>query len=203
MDREKALSEVERVLIKHSAQRELKSLVNAGCDRGRLMAVLQLAFLTDESWRTLSGMDLRTFKSELRQVRHCAHVIDRLNRTDLMYRVSIEFRLDRFAGLYRSPKLPDQLREYAKAVGSLPQLLGPRHKHTLHAWKAHLVAIVLEQTGKAHDREVSALMAAVLENQEYSEKAHQAWRLKYGHLVERERVRIRSRHKSLAPGNPS
>jgi hypothetical protein len=164
---------------------------------------LELAFMTDESWRTLSGMDLRAFKTVLKQIRHCALVIDRLNRTDLMYRVSIEFRLDRFAGLFDSPTLPDQLREYAKAVGSLPQLLGPRHKHTLHAWKAHLVAIVLEQTGKAHDREVSALMAAVLENQKYSEKAHQAWRLKHGHLVERERTRIRNRRKSLPPGNPS
>jgi hypothetical protein len=183
-----SLSKVERALVEYSADSELESLVNAGCERDRIMRTLALAFLTDESWRTLLEMDLRAFKVTLRQVRDCAAIIDRLNRSNLINHVSIEIPDIRFAGVHQSPTLPDRLREYANGVESLRRFIGPEHKIRMHVWKAWLVGIVLEQTGKAHDPEVSALIAAVLNNPKYSEKAHQAWRLKHSSLVEKQRI---------------
>jgi hypothetical protein len=141
-------------------------------------------------------MDLRGFKAAVRQIRNCADLIDRLNRSDLLYRLSIELRDPRFVGVHQSPTLPDRLRGYVKAVESLPRTFGPKHKITLHVWKARLVATVLEQTGKAHDPEVSSLIAAVLNAPQYSEKAHQAWRLKHAAIIENEKTRERVRRAS-------
>jgi hypothetical protein len=193
MGHNKVLSDLERVLLDHGANPQLESLVTAGCSRAALKAILELSFLTDESWKTLVGTSLRGFKVAIKQIRHCAGLIERLDRSDLMYRVSIELRDPRFAEVHRSPSLPERLREYAKTVDSLTRTFGPKHKVTKHFWKARLVATVLEQTGKAHDPEVSSLIAAVLNDDDYSEKAHQAWRLKHGPLIENERLRERAR----------
>lgn len=193
MGSKKSLSDLERVLIDHAADSQVESLVSAGCDRVGLMALLELVFLTDESWKTLAGMDLRAFKAAVKQIKACAGIVERLNCSDLIYRMSVERRDSRFIGVRQPPTLPDRLREYAKAIESLPRIIGPKLKITLHAWKARLVAIVMDQTGKTHDREVSSLIAAVLDNPKYSEKAHQDWRRKHGSIVENEKMRERAR----------
>lgn len=193
MDRNRSLSESERAIRDHSAEGQLASLVKNGCERSRLLMILDLAFLTKETWNALVGMDLRSLKATLAEIRSCAAMIERLNRSELLYRVSIEMHDPRFAELHRPPSLPDRLRAYAKAIESLPKVFGPKHKVAMHAWKAHLVAAVLQQTGKAHDCEVSSLIAAVLNSSKYSEKAHQAWRLDHAELIERERMRLQER----------
>jgi hypothetical protein len=193
MDGNRSLSKGERAIRDHAAENQLVSLVKSGCDRARLLMILDLAFLTDETWNALVGMDLRSLKATLAGIRSCAAMIERLNRSELLYRVSIEMRDPRFVELHRPPTLPDRLRTYAKAIESLPKVFGPKRKLSMHLWKAHLVAMVLEQTGKTHDREASSRIAAVLNRPGYSEKAHQAWRLKHVSLVEKARIREQSR----------
>ena len=196
MGRKKALSNVEDVLKEHGAEHDFETLVKAGCNRGELIMTLELAFLADESWETLVGMDLRSFKTDIAKVRHCADLIERLNRTELIYRVSTEGRIHRFAAVYDSPTLPERLHEYASNLNSLLGVVGPKPKHRTHAWKASIVAIVRESTGKDHDKEVSALIAAVLnhdDDDDYSVKAHQAWRAEHKDEIERMQRRVRER----------
>jgi hypothetical protein len=81
---------IERELKEHAALRDLQTLVDAGCNRDELLSLLQLAFWTDESWKTLVGMDLPRLKREIKQIRHCAEVINQLNRSGLIHHVSIE-----------------------------------------------------------------------------------------------------------------
>jgi hypothetical protein len=69
------------------------------------------------------------------------------------------------------------LRQLNAALHALlMKLSGRNHLHD-HLQRALLVRYVLQQTGKAHDPEVSALIAAVLCRERYSPQAHQQWRL--------------------------
>lgn len=168
-----------------------------------LLGGLELAFLADESWKELIGMDLRKFRTAIRQIRNCADDIDQLNRSELIHRVSFEHRDPRFARVHESPTLPDQLREYANLIESLRLVYGPKQKVTMNAWKAWIVAIVTDDTRKNHDREVSSLIAAVLDDSRYSEKAHQAWRLKHRPYVEMMRQKLHQHRARIARSNLS
>lgn len=192
-------STIESVLEDHGALQHLQALVDAGCKRNEVMSLLEFAFWTDESWMQLVEMDLPRFKREIRQIRQCADIIDRLNRSDLIYHVSIEIRLPWPAELHKYQTLPGQLREYADALDSLRRVFGPKSRPRLHAWKAWIVALVMEDTKAPHDREVSSLIGAVLDDPKYSEKAHQKWRLDHiDHIkLMRKRVLQRRRKGSL------
>jgi len=189
----KSLSEFEVRLQDHAkARSDLRALVKDGCNQAELISALQLAFLaTDESWKELVGMNLRAFKTALTQVRGCSDVIERLNRSELVYRLSIEHQDPLFAGLHQSPTIPERLREYVALLEHRRRLFGPRRSIRTHAWKAWIVAIVTEDTQSPHDPEVSSIIAAVLEDSRYSEKAHQAWRLKHKGFIEMMRTKLR------------
>jgi hypothetical protein len=206
MEVKKALPQVERVLAVHAADTQLRTLVDGGCSRSELIGLLDLAFLADESWKSLVGMNLRKLRATIRQIKDCAASIDRLNRSDLIHRVSLEYRDIRFASVHESPTLADRLRDYANLIESLRQDYGPKRRVSMNAWKAWIVAIVTEDTRKNYDREVSSLIAAVLDNPKYSDKAHQAWRLKHGHAVEMMRGKLRQSRARIAaritPPNP-
>jgi len=189
----KPLSTVETVLEDHLAAPHLQALVHAGCDRDDLLFALELAFLADESWETQIGMKLRDFKVAISHVRHCADTIDRLNRSKLIYRASIEYRIPGFVGLRDSPTIAEQLREYAIKLEWLRRISGPKRRIVLHTWKAWIVAIVTEYAKKPHDLEVSSLIAAVLNDLKYSQDAHKAWRLKHLPLIEMMREKVRDR----------
>jgi hypothetical protein len=198
MKAKKPHSRTEDALADHVADSDLRALVEGGCSRAELLGLLELAFLTDESWKKLLGVDLRKIKATMKQINKCADEIDQLNRSELIHRLSIEHRDPRFVRIHESPTLPDQLRKYASLIESLPQVFGPKHKVTMNAWKAWIVATISEDTGKNHDREVSSLIAAVLDDSSYSEKAHQAWRLKHGPVVEMMRQKLRKRRARIA-----
>src|ERR1700676_3532140 len=110
--------------------------------------------------------------------------MDRLYRSELIYRLSVEHRHPLFSRIYDTPTLPDQLRGFANAIEHSGGLLGPKRKIRGHAWKARIVAMVIKETRKPHDREVSTLIAAVLDKAKYSEKAHQEWRRKHQDFIE-------------------
>lgn len=199
MDRKESLSHIECVLRDHVADKHLQALVKDGCNRDELISLMELAFFADESWKHLAGMDLRAFKRGINQVRHCAGLIERLNRSQLVYHASIEIRLPPFVSIQESPTLPERLRDYASKLDFLRSVFGPKHKRRRHAWKAWIVAIVTEDTKKPHDPEVSSLIGAVLDESKYSEKAHQAWRLEHSDLIEvmREKLQQHRRKKGL------
>src|SRR6267154_1686462 len=157
MIRKKFLSAVERILRDHAADPDLQTLVDAGCNRDELVFALDLAFLADESWKEIVGMDLRAFKTAIARIRDCAGVIDRLNRSELICRMSIEQSDPRFVGLHEPPTIPERLRAYAELLDTLPRVYGPKRRIRGHAWKAWVTAIVMAETGKPHDREVSSL----------------------------------------------
>jgi hypothetical protein len=192
-------SRIESVLKDYAALQHLQALVDAGCKRNEVLSLLDLAFWTDESWKQLVEMDLPRFKREIRQIRHCGDIIDRLNCSDLIYHASIEIQLPQFVELHKSRTLPEQLREYADALDSLRRVFGPKPKPRRHAWKAWIVAVVTEDTKALHDLEVSSLIGAVLDDPEHTEKAHQKWRLDHADLIElmRNEVIQRRRKKGL------
>jgi hypothetical protein len=202
MDGKKPLSEVESVLDEHVALPALQALEDAGCNRGELIAAMGLAFLTNESWKGLVGMNLRGFKRAIRHIRDCAGTIEQFNRSELIYRLSIEHRDPGFVGLHESPTLPERLREYAKLLDHRRQLFGPRRNFRGHAWKAWIVAIVTEDTRSPHDPEVASIIAAILNNPKYSEKAHQMWRLKHKDFIEMMKTKLQKRRfeHGLPPG---
>ncbi len=202
MTGKKPLSTVETVLEDHLAAPHLQALVDAGCDRNELMTLMDLAFLTDESWEAQIGMKLRHFKAAINHVRHCAEIIDRLNRSKLIYRASIEYRIPGFVGLRESPTIAEQLRKYAIRLDWLRRMAGPKRSIQLHAWKAYVVAVVTEGTKKPHDLEVSSLIAAVLDDAKYSLDAHKTWRRKHLPLIEEIRKTVRDRRLKKAFSSP-
>jgi hypothetical protein len=127
-------------------------------------------------------------------------MIDRLNRSKLVYHVSIEVPDPRFASIHASPTLSEQLRDYADTLNFLRAMYGPKRAVRRHAWKSWIVAHVIEDTKKPRDLEVSALIAAILD-ESYSEKAHEAWRRKYGELIKNmgEELLLHRRRRHLRP----
>jgi hypothetical protein len=194
----KPLSTVETVLEDHLADRHLQTLVDAGSDRNELITLMDLAFLADESWETQIGMKLRDFKRAMKDVRDCANKIDRLNRSELIYRAAIEHRFPGFVGLLESPTIAERLREYATMLDWLCRVLGPKRSIRLHTWKAWIVAVVTEGTKRPHDLEVSSLIAAVLDDPNYSLDAHKTWRAKHLPLIEMMKKKIQDQRLTKA-----
>jgi hypothetical protein len=198
MGGKKIHSEAERVLEDYAVLPHIQTLVDSGCDRNEIILFVELAFLADDSWKTLVDMDLKAFKGSIKEIRDCAAIIDRLNRTELIYHLSIETRDAQFVGLHESPTLAERLREYASKLDSLRHLFGPDQCLKLHAWKASIVARVIEDTKDPHDLEVSSLIAAALDDPEYSVGAHKQWRFRHRALIEDTRKKVQDRRLNRA-----
>jgi hypothetical protein len=179
-------------------EEQLEDLKKAGCGRAQLLTALDLAFLTDESWERLVGMNLKAFKAALQQIKDCADTIARIEKSNLIWQVSVETPLPEFLTTYEAPMLSERLRDFARKLQKLRSFYGPKHKPSLHTWKAHIVAMVIEATKRPHDPEVSALISAVVDDV-YSEKAHQAWREKYHWLIKSHRKGLRERRLNRVP----
>jgi hypothetical protein len=195
-------------LLEHRA--DVDRLIKAGCDRNELLFVLELAFLADDSWKRLLGArDARQIKNWIAQIRHCADLIERLNRSELIHLLAIESRNPKFALIHEPPSLPQRLRNYADNLEWARQLYGPKRAAHRNAWKACLTALVVESTGKPHDPEVGALIGAVQENKVGTNRgsarrvkgtsdaeAQKAWRSTHGPLIEQMRKRLRHNRSS-------
>jgi hypothetical protein len=205
MRRTRSRSTAEQAFQSQSALKDLNRLVNVGCNRDRLIAQLDLAFsfLDEESWEVLVGMDLRRFKGVVREIRSCAAVIDCLCRSELIYRLSIQHRDPMFVTIYDAPTLPDQLRKFAGAIEHKSKLFGPKRNIRKHMWKAGIVAMVIEDTHTPHDAEVSSLIAIVLDDENYSEKAHQEWRRKHQDFIQIARKQIIETRRKAMSKSPS
>ena len=153
------------------------------------------------TWKTLVDMNLRAFKGSIKKIRDCAGVIDRLNRSELIYHMSIEAKDARFVGIHESPTLPVRLREYADKLDWLRHVFGPKRNIRLNAWRGWIVAVVMENTEKPHDREVSSLIAAVLNDSQYSESAHRAWRSKHIDVIDAMRKTLKEHRREKHPSH--
>jgi hypothetical protein len=183
----------EDALRKHAAVAQLKALVDAGCDRSEIVTLLDLAFLTVESWDSQIGMGLRDLKTALTEIRNCADIIGRLNRTEVLYRAIVEHRIPDFVSLCELADLPESLRRYASAVKWFCQIVGPKRRPRLLAWKAWIVAVVWESTNRPHDVEVASLIGAVLDDADYSAEVHKTWRFRHRALIQKSRNKVRDR----------
>lgn len=201
MSGKKIRSDTERALEEHAALPSLQTLVDSGCDRSELISYMEVAFMADDSWKTLVDMNLRAFKGSIKKIRDCAGVIDRLNRSELIYHMSIEAKDARFVGIHESPTLPVRLREYADKLDWLRHVFGPKRNIRLNAWRGWIVAVVMENTEKPHDREVSSLIAAVLNDSQYSESAHRAWRSKHIDVIDAMRKTLKEHRREKHPSH--
>jgi hypothetical protein len=204
MGSKRSLSDAERILKENGALPDLQALARFGCNREGLISVLEIAGLADDSWTTRlgRGMDRRKFLSIMEQIRECANLIARLNRSELIHTLSVELRDPWFAALHNRPTLPERLRYYAQSFELLPKVFGPRRRNREDSWKALLVAQVLEDTGRPHDKQVSALIAAVLDLRKYSEQAHGKWRRNHGAQIKKMEKHL-ANHSKLLPEPPS
>jgi hypothetical protein len=200
----KSFPKVQDVLKRYGRlEEQLEDLKKAGCDRAQLLTALDLAFLTDESWESLLGMSLKEFKAAIQQIKDCADTIADIENSHLIWWVSLEIRDPSFVATYEAPTLSVRLSDFARELEKLRSFYGPKHKPSLHTWKAHVVAMVIEATKKPHDPEVSALISAVTNNPKYSEKRHGNWRRENQELIELHREKQRERRlKGIPPPPP-
>jgi hypothetical protein len=183
MTRRRFQFEVESVLDEHNALDHVQALADAGCDRIEVLSLLEWAFWTAESWKELVGMDLRAFKALTSEIRNCAGKIERLEKSELMYHLRYELPNSSFERLREQPVLSTRLRDFASLLDDARTHVGPKRRPRLNAWKARVVATVSTRTGRVCDREVSAIISAILQETNYTEKAHQTWRLKHAGLI--------------------
>jgi hypothetical protein len=221
MRKQAQLTDIELILDRHSSLSDFETLVAEGCERQRLLDQLGWVFIVDSSWEHLLGNNLASLRKTVGDVRRCAALIEQLDKTRLIHDVTLEFEVPRVAALREGASLAKRLRMYANELERLPSAFGPRWKHMLNAWKARMCALVILGTGKFHDREVAAIISAVLEEEErqrprgkrakirvrrknpyagYTEKAHQGWRLKNIDAINDFRESISS--KILPPPSP-
>jgi hypothetical protein len=195
--------EVERVLAEQSLD-YVQALADAGCDRTELLSLLELEFWTHESWSELVGMDLRAFKVLISEIRNCAGRIKRLEESELMYHLRFELPNSPFERLREQPVLSTRLREFASLLDAARAQVGPKRRPRLNAWKARVVATVSTRVGRVCDREVSAIISAILQEPNYTEKAHQTWRLKHAGLIAKAMRSVRDRRRpGVVASNPS
>ena len=110
-----------------------------------------------------------------------------------MYHLRFELPNSPFERLREQPIPSRRLRDFASLLDAARAHVGPKRRPRLNAWKARVVATVSRRTGRVFDREVSAIISAVLQQPNYSEKAHQTWRLKHAGLIAEAMKSVRER----------
>src|SRR5205807_9742065 len=135
------------------AEPALEELIDAGCDRIRLVSSLQSLFrgFGDESWSTLiasawpgfHGNLQKKLKRTIEQIRQCASDIERLNCTSLS---AVCFP---FGSEYQPcfSDLPGTMRQYADAWEIARSQFGPKKRPLWALSKALIVAYVTRATG--------------------------------------------------------
>ena len=169
--------EVEQILNSGiaDAKANLKTLVDAGCDRDRILSLLLHMRETApqfDNWRGLTGMNRQPFRRFLANSRHWSERINRFNDFPLVWRLMGNRPLLHIHLM----RLPSLLNSYADELEKGMKLYKPRGKVTLNGYKRDLVQHVRKRTKRVYDYEVSTLIASILENYSYGSKAHEVWR---------------------------
>jgi len=158
------------------AQKTLARLVDKGCSRERILFDLgNLLRDTDlDTWKGLLGFNGKQTQAALRRMRKTADELERINASLMGEAVRYSHPKLQFA-----VTLPDAIRLFAKLWEKVARGVTPRKRILLNTVKRRLVQHVIDSTGRPHDREVSALIAAVTPQSTYDEVAHRMWRLKH------------------------
>ena len=177
MRQRKAPHRIEQILKECGALGYLESLVREDCDRDQILAMLVTLQRCPQidAWEFLAKTDLQTLKRKIAKIRNVARDIERLNSTFLSaFRTSLGFSFQE-----KFQRIPFILEWYATVLDVQRGFFGPKQHPMEEAAKAHLVLTVEITTGKPHDKEVSGLIAAVMNRPNYSEGDHGQWR--YNH----------------------
>jgi hypothetical protein len=176
-------------LKRYGALPDLKALVKQGCDERHLLILLHgvanPAF--DDSWEHAMRMTKRggessenarkRLKRTVQRIRAWAQEVDAINRSRLGFLIAFG---DPTGVKYR--QIPPLLKEFAYALELQTHVLGPKQHVGLDGAKAVLVQHVTEQTGNRHDREVSALLAA-MSGRKCSIESHANWCQRHADLL--------------------
>lgn len=162
-----------RAMIKKNrvADNSFIELCSGGCKEAQLVWILATCSdePTPERVDQLLGVNDRQLKALVKSLRKEAGRVDKIN--DQKVRVLLKD-----AGLTHPFLLPSRMRDYAELLELLARL-----RWTVYwtAAKVRLVAYVRERTNQFHDAEVAEILATLLNRQDYTEKAHAAWRRRH------------------------
>ena len=186
------LTKIEKVISEHSATLALEKLISCGCTREELLFRLLLLHsktTASNTWQRLIGMERRQIKSATSGLARCAGQVARINRSQV-FMLLCQKAPAVWESLYpriREPgiegmiaKLPLILCTYEKTLEQCSKEFQPGKRFNLHAAKEEFVKYVCAKTGKPHDREVSAMISAMLDDDNYSPDDHLQWRKRRG-----------------------
>jgi hypothetical protein len=184
--RPEVLADVVRRLGESGASPDFDHLVGLGCRRDVLLDFLVWigpCAQIEDSQAALTGYPRSKLKTVLNRMRKCAdevEVLVSLGHTNSLLSGRLSFPLSKEV-LW----IPADLRLYADYIESIMRVpsLHPRSHLTRNIAVSNLVMAVKTTTGRFHDREVSALISAVLDRPNYDELAHRQWRSEHSDLL--------------------
>ena len=180
------LADVERRLADHAASQFLDHLVSLDCKRDDLLDTLvwigPYAEIED-SQAALTGFPRSKLKTVLKRMRTCADEVElllSLGHTEFLLSGGPPSPLEK-----ELPWVPTNLRLYADYVEGImdDSSLHPRSHFTRNIGISHLIWVVKATTHKFCDKEVSALISAILSRPGYDEQAHRQWRTEHRDLI--------------------
>ncbi len=168
-----ATQDVEAILRKDAyAPKELQNLVSKGCNREAILVFLSLLPNppVKDTWEEALGFDDPKKAHRLAErIRKCAREVGSLE--------SDYFRILVVELLQTSiPHLASTLCSVADLLQAVRKSAGPKKHPLRNAVICLLVSYVKETTGRYYDKEVSALLSAVLDNDVYDKSRHGRWR---------------------------
>jgi len=181
------LSCLEKKIRDCRATKELKTLCDDKCDRILLLWLLhwlskEPVFAAFKNWlykpglRTVAqlfGITTKKLRKLVAKMKDTATQVEKINRR-------FEFGILLLnEPLTQLQNLPSHLRLYAKLLQDGAQYFGRGSAIYHNIAKARLTTYVRISTGSFHDKEVSALIAAVSDNENYDETSHRQWRKKH------------------------
>ena len=187
----KRLSDLESKIEKREGKSALENLVQAGCDRNKLLQSLALCCAKPidslyDGWFTklgplsvesLFGLRPREFSTLKEKLLKAADGIDKINRR-------FEFGvLLTTPHLVRFQLLPSRLRGYVSLLDLAAERLGRGAYFYQNMAKAILVSYVKHQTGRSHEPEVCTLLEAV--EGDYDVTKHREWSNDHRDLLDR------------------
>ena len=151
-------------------------LTAKGCDRTSILENL-VHLVRDapkiDSWRGIVGMEPRHPKSALKRIRNCADKVEQINSQPISHFLLFSVPDNIYRDFLRIPEL---LRAYTKALQHCLKHIRPKAGHARLGAQMALVQHVKKKTGSWHDKEVAALISAVLDKDGYIAGNLKSWR---------------------------
>jgi hypothetical protein len=180
----KRLAVIESAIKAHGADKYVEELVSKHCDRDTLLRSIGLAcgrpvdFLLDnwftkpgpESLENLFGLNGRNFSALLERLLRAADDVEDIRRRFEFGILLTSRHLQVFQGL------PELIRGYVSLLKLASEKLGRGTHLYRNLGMAILTLYVRQQTGRFHDEQVSALLAAARDNDRYDAGNQRAWR---------------------------